>query len=280
LVIPTDARIGAYRVRWFFRELVGSALQSVVQEFQVIDRNQTAPSIFSAGMTDLIRRLRILLRDNDPDRNYRLRPPSREGTISQFNRVFGFIWEDYELDEYIQRSLDMISASPPRTPFASVEQLLQFRREWTTLLLTGAATFALRALMLNWIADEMDYSIGGISLSLEKSSKYESAKGNFEEEFNRQLEQAKLTVKVIRGLQQPRFGTGIRSSFGPYSGAGVLSPRKFVGFLGSSLRRDNLGALLAMVKGCPGLLPHFTVSQVLQITLSPGRGSPTVAATA
>jgi len=64
VVIPTDARIGGYRVRWFFRETVGSPLQSVVQEFQVIDKNQFSPSVFSDTMTDLIRRLRILVRDN------------------------------------------------------------------------------------------------------------------------------------------------------------------------------------------------------------------------
>lgn len=161
VIIPTDARIGSYRIRWFFREMVGAPLQSVVQEFQVIDKNQTAPSVFSDTMTDLIRRLRILLRDNDPDRNYRAAPPSRESTISQFNRVFGFLWEDYELDEYIQRSLDLIVASPPRTPFGSVDQMVAFKREWTTLLLTGAATFALRAMMLNWIQNE--FSISGES---------------------------------------------------------------------------------------------------------------------
>lgn len=86
--------------------------------------------------------------------------------------------------------------------------------------------------LANGIVAHNTYSIGGVSLDLEKSSKYESAKGNFEEEFSRQLEQAKLTVKIIRGLQQPRFGMGIRSSMGPFQSRGALSPRKFVGFLG------------------------------------------------
>jgi len=172
-----------------------------------------------------------LVVSNSPDQNYRFVPPSREATISQFNRVFGFLWEDYEMDEYIQRSLDLIIASPPRTPFASVEQMIVQKREWTTLLLTGAATFAIRAMMLNWIANEFDFSVGGISLNIEKSSKYESAKGNFEEEFTRQLEQSKKTVLIIRGLQQPRFGIGVRSSFGSFVGRNVVTPRKFIGFL-------------------------------------------------
>jgi hypothetical protein len=64
---------------------------------------------------------------------------------------------------------------------------------------------------------------------LEKSSKYEAAAQSAQEQFDKQLEKAKATVNIIKGLQQPRYGTGIRSAFGPYAGRGVLSPRKFVG---------------------------------------------------
>jgi hypothetical protein len=88
----------------------------------------------------------------------------------------------------------------------------------------------LNALRINWIADEFDYSIGGVSLNLDKSSKYESAYQAAVDQFDKQLEKAKATVNIVRGLQQPRFGTGIRSAFGPYSGAGVLTPKKFTSF--------------------------------------------------
>jgi len=37
------------------------------------------------------------------------------------------------------------------------------------------------------------------------------------------------TTKYIRGLQQPKYGIGIRSAFGPNVGRGVLSPRGFIG---------------------------------------------------
>ncbi len=233
LIIPLDANLGAYRIRWTFREVVGGPIQQVLQEFGVADKQlvgpETLPTTFSLIETDLIRRLRILLRDNNPDRNYHFRPPAHEDTVRQFNRVFGFIWQDGELDEFIQRSLDEIIAAPPRTPFANVDSMVQARKEWTTLLLTGAMYFALHALQINWIADEFDYSIGGVSLNLEKSSKYEAAAASSQEQFDKQLEKAKATINIIKGLQQPRYGTGIRSAFGPYAGRGVLSPRKFVG---------------------------------------------------
>lgn len=240
VVVPLDANLGNYRIRWTFREIIGGAVQEVVQEFSVIDKvglSSASASMITGGVVnaspvelDLIARLRILSRDQAPDRNYHFRPPAHEETVSQFSRVFGHIWEDVELQEYLARSVDMISASPPRTPFTNVAQLVQYRPEWRTMLLTGAMMFAVQALRLNWIADEFSYSIGGVSLDLEKSSKYEGAFSSLSEQFDKQLEQAKATVNVVKGLQQPRFGIGVRSAFGPHTGAGVLSARKFVGF--------------------------------------------------
>lgn len=240
IIVPLDANMGDYRIRWTFREIVGGQVQQVVQEFSVVDKvglSSASASMITGnavGATtvefDLMGRLRILLRDQNPDRNYHFRPPTHEETIQQFSRVFGYIWEDAELQEYIKRSLDMISASPPRTPFQTVDQMVAFRPEWRTLLLTGAMMHALQALRINWIADEFNYSIGGVSLDLEKSSKYESAYQGASDQFDKQLEKAKLTVNIVRGLQQPRFGIGIRSAFGPFVGRGQISPRKFVGF--------------------------------------------------
>jgi hypothetical protein len=154
IIVPLDANIGAYRVRWTMREVVGGPLQTVVQEFEIRDRETKEPLLYTAIETDLIRRLRILLRDNCPDRNYRFRPPAHEETVDQFSKVFGYIWENEELQEYLQRGLDMVVASPPRTPFNSVDQLVNTQREWTTLLLTGAMYWALQALQINWVSEE------------------------------------------------------------------------------------------------------------------------------
>lgn len=230
VVVPLDANLGSYRVRWTFRETVSGPIQQVVQEFDVIDKATLQTMSYTDVESDLIRRLRILLRDNKPDRNYHFRPPAHEETVQQFNRVFGFIWEDDELDEYLQRAMDQVIAAPPRTPFVNLDQFVQSRPEWRTLLLNGAMMHAIFAVMLNWIADEFDYSIGGVSLTIEKSSKYESAYQAIKDNWTEQLERAKQTVKIVKGLQQPKFGVGIRSAFGPFTGSGVLTPRKFVGF--------------------------------------------------
>jgi hypothetical protein len=80
----------------------------------------------------------------------------------------------------------------------------------------------------NGIVAHNTYSIGGISLDLDKSSKYMDLKRNAEEQWDKLTEAKRATVKYLRGLQQPRFGIGVRSAFGPATGRGVLSPRKFL----------------------------------------------------
>ena len=82
--------------------------------------------------------------------------------------------------------------------------------------------------LANGILAHNSYSIGGVSLDIEKSSKYESLKQNAEGQFEKATETKMMTVKFIRGLRQPKYGVGIRSSFGPSVGRGVLSPRNFL----------------------------------------------------
>ena len=64
IVIPLDANIGDYRVRWTFRETVNGPIQQAVQEFSVMDRGVEPTSPFSTSTVSLMQSLRILLRDN------------------------------------------------------------------------------------------------------------------------------------------------------------------------------------------------------------------------
>jgi hypothetical protein len=231
LLVPPGASAGDYRIRWTFRRTLMDEYQEVVQEFGVSNPasctdGQPLMSNCEAGLVD---KLRVMIRDNNPDRNYHFRPPEQEGVVGKYNRVFGYIWEDHELLCYLQMSLDWFNSFPPATPgISSLNALCTQMPQWRTFILWGAAVHALFALSINWVADEFDYSIGGISLSLEKSSKYESLKNNAEGQFDKATEAKARTVKFIRGVQQSKFGFGVRSSFGPNVGRGVLSPRSFV----------------------------------------------------
>jgi hypothetical protein len=232
--IPIDANIGDYRIRWKMREYLTSPFANVVQEFCVI-ANDVAPVALpgaSNNESELVRSLRILLRDANPARNYHFQPPSGEEAVNQFNRVFGYIWEDPELLEFLKVALDVVNMYPPRTFYATIDQLIQQNAGWRSLVLTGAMVYALQALSINWTAEEFGYSIGGVSLDLEKSSKYQSMADAIDTRFKDMLNAdtgAKATVKVIRGIQQSRYGVGIRSSFGPSVGRGALTPRRFLG---------------------------------------------------
>jgi len=231
LMVPPGATAGTYRIKWTFKETSSSPWQQVAQEFGVVIPGVVIGplSVFTPAQQQMISSLRILLRDQNPDKFYHFRPPEFEGDIGQYNRIFGQIWEDAELLEYLLRSLDWFNMLPPNTGPAlpSIDALVAAKPQWRTAILWGAIVHACFALSLNWVADEFDYSIGGVSLSIEKSSKYESLKQNAETQYDKAADAKQRTTKYIRGLQQPRFGLGVRSSFGPNVGAGVLTPRAF-----------------------------------------------------
>ncbi|KKL11610.1 hypothetical protein LCGC14_2544080, partial [marine sediment metagenome] len=146
-----------------------------------------------------------------------------------FTRVFGFLWEDEELLEWLRIALDGINLYPPLTDFRTLDDLISRARPWRSLLFQGAMIHAITAITLNWIQEDFDYSIGGVSLSIQKSAKYQGMSNDIQSRWNDQVVAAKETVKIIRGLKQSRYGIGIRSSFGPSVGRGALTPRRFMG---------------------------------------------------
>lgn len=228
LMVPPTAVDGDYRIRWSFKQYANSATQEVVQSFTVVATADALVQTYSRTKQELIDCLRMLLRDQNPDKFYHFRPPEHEGRLGKYDRVFGQIWEDAELCQYLERSLDWFNMFPPSTGICTLEALVSQKPHWRTAIYWGAIVHALFALGLNWIADEFDYSIGGVSLSIDKSSKYQSMMNDAESKVEKSTEAKARTEKYIRGLQQPKYGLGIRSAFGPHTGRGVLSPRNFL----------------------------------------------------
>jgi len=227
-ILPSSAPVGDYVIRWTVKQLVTSAETTVIQEFGVVDDATQISSLYSDVTLALVRSLRIKLRDNNPDRNYHFRPATGEGVLKAQTRVFGQVWEDEELVDYMENTLDLINMFPPETCLSSIDRLVSSKRAWRSLLLEGSIWYALRAVTANWIVDEFDYSIGGISLSINKASAYQGLASDTKQSFDGFLEAAKRTVKIIRGLRQSRFGFGIRSAFGPAVRPGVMTPKNFV----------------------------------------------------
>lgn len=116
-----------------------------------------------------------------------------------------------ELDKLTSRTILSVEHLPPREVTYD-------------LSVPGPQNFVLT----NGVLAHNSYSIGGISLDINKSSSYEGLKNNAEGRFDATLEAKKDTVKYIRGLKQPKYGVGIRSAFGPHLSSGTVSPRNFL----------------------------------------------------
>lgn len=157
LMVPPTAEEGTYRIRWSFKRFANSATQTVTQEFTVV-ASATAnglDSLFTSTEVEMARSLRILLRDQNPDKYYHFRPPEHEGRINKYNKVFGQIWEDAELVEYLNRSLDWWNMFPPATyEICSLDRLQTHYPSWRTAIYWNAMTHALFALAVNWSHEE------------------------------------------------------------------------------------------------------------------------------
>jgi hypothetical protein len=152
-------------------------------------------------------------------------PPDDERVIQNFTETFGFIWVDEELYEYLLMAMDAINSAPPleQNTIESMPTFLQ------TMLIVKAMTFALNALAINWMHDEFDYSIAGVSLRIDKSPKYQSMSDSLEAQYQTALERYKdLGLRYILGIQQPRYGIGISAALGPFSSQGVQNRRNFI----------------------------------------------------
>jgi hypothetical protein len=157
--IPEDANLGLYRIRWRFREESGGPLHEVMEEFEVKPEEAFQQEKYGQDVASMIGRMRRTLRDNDPDRNYRFRPPTSSGTVNEFNQAFGYIWEDDELVEYMERALDTVNLYPPETYLRSISDVVQNRPAWRQMLIMGGVQHAAMALTFNWAAEE--FSVAG-----------------------------------------------------------------------------------------------------------------------
>lgn len=62
--IPEDADLGTYRIRWTFKESTTSPENSVMESFEIVVPEVFEKDLWSPIQSDMIRRLRIMLRDN------------------------------------------------------------------------------------------------------------------------------------------------------------------------------------------------------------------------
>ena len=85
--IPADGNIGDWRLRWTIQETAADPVYLSVQEFNVVGDSTVVSFTGDVNLDRLLYSLRILLRDNNPDRNYRFRPPESEKFIQGQTQV-------------------------------------------------------------------------------------------------------------------------------------------------------------------------------------------------
>lgn len=148
--LPLDANIGEWVVRWNMKQVVGGPIVQVVQRFAVVSNEIKTDVTQDTFEQVMMRRLRILLRDNNPDRNYRFRPPNTEKFLQAQTETMGYVFTDDELYETLLMSVDQLNMWPPVEGYT----LSNLPDRYRTCVLQAAAAHACRAVTLNWIADE------------------------------------------------------------------------------------------------------------------------------
>jgi hypothetical protein len=227
--IPLSGNVGEWVVKWFIQE--GPASTEVVQflKFGVVAEEFSSDLDLTQNEEDLLCMLRVVLRDNNPDRNYHFAPPTREACVNSFTTRFGYLWEDEELLKHMKLAICWANMRPPTNSFPC--RLSDYNETNCFIPVVGGAASAIRAMAINWVEEEFGYSIGGISLDLNKASLYMQMKDNLEEQFNTVVEDYLKNggAAIIKGLSQPFFGVGFTTALGPSVREGVISARAFVG---------------------------------------------------
>ena len=229
--VPLDEPTGPHRVRWTFKESASSPAQAVYTDFDVKAIQRCDVPEFGDCMNELIRQLRMLLRDDNPDRDYHFQPPTSEKEIAGFTQIRGFRWPDDHLAEFILLGLDEVNggAQPP-TDFA-LDDLCSggSAAMWRPLVFMFARAHAFESLSSLWINEEFDYSLNGVSLSISRYDKYSSLGQQLYQSANERLIEQKKTVKIVRGLAQSRYTLSRGAALGPWTGGSGNLRRWFVG---------------------------------------------------
>lgn len=218
--LDLQAPLGPWEIRWYIKRDALALEVVIVEDFEVVSALHPCfgfEASLDACTRTLVSDLRVLLRDNNPDRHYHFRPPEHGVRVQNYTEKFGFVWETPELLVALRHAVSAVNLYPPRTWFCLSDFCMGGSAgDWSHLLFYKAAALAARMVQTNWIVDEFDYSLGNLSLNLERSSKYDSLAQAWEQQFEQSIEPAKRTLKYTLGLKQSRFaGVSGLFSFGP-----------------------------------------------------------------
>jgi hypothetical protein len=215
--IPSDFD-GHYRLIWYLQQYPDNPEVQLFEEFDVIRLDPAttsfeAPSVLvvprpalNKVLAECIIKVRELLSDEDPERNYHFRPPTTGRIVAGFNDRVGFIWTDRTIIRMLRLAIEMANTWNPMN-------LTDYRvenapRAWQEAIAVGAAAKCLSKEAARWEADEFDYSLNGVSLSLHKASEYQALAGDYASEFKEWLPNLTANRPCVQGVRQNRWLLG------------------------------------------------------------------------
>jgi|GEM_PF-1387240 len=210
--IPDDESLGIHKIVWKIRETATSDIVSSVEQFEIVSRLTVMSEEYPESVKRLIHKLRVKLRDINPDRDYHFAPPSSEQEIAGFTETRGYKWADEQLVNHLEDATNYVNLWPPATDYT----LTTYPSAWEPLMLLEAQVYALYDLAILWAAEEFNYSLAGVSLDIRRSDKYSGIANQMQSMVDKRLEMAKKRIKCIVGLRQDRYTYSRGAALGPW----------------------------------------------------------------
>ena len=211
--IPDAQNIGTHKVIWTVKETAASTAVSTTEQFEIVSRLTIVDEDYPEPIKRMIKKLRIRLRDVNPDRDFHFAPPESENKIAGFTETRGYKWPDEQLVNHLEDAANYVNLIPPATDY----ELIDYPRAWEPMLMMEAQVYALYDLSILWAGEEFQYSLGGVSLDINRSDKYSNLAGKMQDMVDHRLEAAKKRILITKGLRQSRYTYARGAALGPWT---------------------------------------------------------------
>jgi hypothetical protein len=211
--IPDTEPLGIHKIIWKVKSSFASDIITNSEEFEVVSRITVINEEYPDPIKRLIMKLRVKLRDTNPDRDYHFAPPSSEQEIAGFTETRGYKWPDEQLVNHLEDATNYVNLFPPATDY----ELSTYPSAWEPLMLLEAQAYALYDLAILWAGEEFNYALSGISLDIKRSDKYSNFANQIQGIVDKQMEMAKKRIKITIGLRQDRYTYSRGASLGPWT---------------------------------------------------------------
>jgi hypothetical protein len=212
-VIPSEENIGLHKIVWKLLESPTATMVSNTESFDVVSRLAVINEEYPEEIKRLIHKLRVKLRDVNPDRDYHFAPPSSEQEIAGFTETRGYRWPDDQLANHLEDAANYVNLFPPATDY----NLISYPSAWEPLMLLEAQAYALYDLSTLWAQEEFNYALSGINLDIRRSDKYSGLANQLQSMVNTQITMAKKRILCTVGLRQDRYTYSRGAALGPWT---------------------------------------------------------------